>query len=83
MYNGIIWNNLGGDNLVKIERNYKDPNHLKENLKKKKEKKNKNNKENLEEEDIVFGEKDEDAKKVEKKKINGHEWLTFKVEEKK
>lgn len=64
---------------MRIHRNYQDPQHLNSNNKKKKDKeKEKEEDAKKQDKDIIFGDKDKDANKVQKKKINGHEWITFK-----
>lgn len=65
---------------MRVYRNYQDPHHLNSGAKKKKEKKEEEEEKNQHdsEKDIIHTEKDESEIKVQKTKINGHEWLTFK-----
>ncbi len=64
---------------LRIHRNYQDPHHLNSKSKKKKDKdKEEEDKDKKQDKDIIFGDKDKDANKIQKKKINGHEWITFK-----
>lgn len=65
---------------MRIFRNYQDPHHLNTNAKKKKkdeDDEDKNEDKKSDDDAVVYGEKDKDTKRVQKRKINGHEWFTF------